>query len=104
MGRRIVPATGIMLALALTGCAQSRCRNVTVAAPTSHLLFDAHPGVVHAGDLHYGSQWPSTFSRYQGREEIFFLETLNDVQGRFPFSRDFTLRRFRLRRSGTASR
>jgi hypothetical protein len=98
----------MILLLALAGCSASEpCFDAApyrLADAEGSLLFDDRPGPFAAGDIAYKGDWPSALSQYQRTEHLHYSESINDVQGRWPFSPDFTYRRFRLEREGYATR
>lgn len=105
----IGPRTALILLLAAAGCATSEPYREQAPfrladARQDSLLFDAYHGPISAADIEYGQDWPSAVSQYQKTEHLFYSESINDVQGRWPYSRDFTLRQFRLERKGYATR
>lgn len=103
------PRTALILLLAAAGCSSSepyfeQAPFRLVETHREGLLFDDRPGPIAAADIVYGQDWPSAVSQYQQTEHLYYSETINDIQGRWPFSRDFTIRQFRLERQGYATR
>ena len=93
-----------LLLLQVSGCA-SRDRYVPpVTLAHKGLLFDAQPGYPSADDVRIPHKWPTTFSRYQDTEYISYQVTIYDLQGLWPSGRDYTYRRFQLRRTGGGTR
>ncbi|MCB9849729.1 MAG: hypothetical protein H6817_03400 [Phycisphaerales bacterium] len=87
------------------GCASAeRAYIAPVPVADTRLLFDAQPGYPQADQIAYASDWPSTDAVIQGRERIFYRESIYDLQGIRGNGRDLTFRRFRVERVGEASR
>lgn len=93
-----------LLASVAVGCSQSHQPPCISGQCSTSILFDAQPGVYAAHDVRYDDSWPSINSQFRQPERLFYQEFINDVQGTWPRNRDYTIRRFRLYRDGSATR
>lgn len=71
--------------------------------PDSALLFDRRPTYPPAEAMGR-SDWPDTASLYFSGEQVYYRETIYDLQGPWNPSRDYTYRRFQMVRSGFGAR
>jgi hypothetical protein len=97
----------LTLAVVLTGCSAhgpALESFAPLASADSALLFDPYRGFPSASDVVYRGDWPSTDAVYQGGEQIYYRESIYDIQGLRNNGRDLTFRRFRVERMGSASR
>lgn len=88
----------------LAGCAATEPYAPPTLLARSNLLFDTAPGYPAAGQMIRYGDWPAAQSPYQDSETQFYRQSLYDVQGGWPNTRDYTLRRFQLYRTGWGSR
>jgi hypothetical protein len=95
------------MAASSAGCASSNRGEfglTTLTRQDSVMLFDSRPAWPSAEESGLRSDWPSTVSLYSGGERIYYRESIYDVQGQQPWSQNYTYRRFRLERQGSAAR
>ncbi len=91
----------------LAGCTASQPADLYAPPQTSAhtgMLFDTHPGYPSADQLVFAGDWPTADARIQGGERIYYRMSIHDIQGLRNAAPDFTYRRFRMERVGTAAR
>jgi hypothetical protein len=108
MVTQLIRMPAVLLAVAVLavvpGCASTETYNAPVSMAHSGLLFDHHPGYPPADMMIRAGDWPSTESRYQVPEVIFYRETVHDVQGYGRHMGGHGIRRFDMYREGAATR
>lgn len=108
--RRLMGLCAVITAIGtVAGCSQSTadCGQSVFAPmiqPTTTLLFDSQPSMVTAHDVRYDREWPNSKSIYRDPDHLYYQVYINDVQGAWPWGRDYTFRQFRLYQNGTATR
>ena len=90
--------------LALGGCTAADRYAAPLVVAHQGLLFDRHPDLPTASGLSWRGDWPACYSLHVKPETLHYRETIYDIQGNGPYSRDRTHRRFELHREGSGTR
>ena len=94
----------ILSILTIAGCATTGQYAPPVLAPHASLLFDVAGGYPSGTDIIHSQSWPAAEGGIQAPEMIYYSTYLNDIQGRWPGTADYTFRQFRVHSVGRAIR
>lgn len=98
---------GIGLMVLPLGCAAPESNDdavIELSRADHSLLFNRRMVRPTGEEVAYRSDWPSTASLYSQGEQLYYRESIYDMQGPWPRNDNYTYRRFRLERQGTAAR